>query len=158
MLTASKNHNLNKRNQLLFSLKKGLAWAGITIHIVGGTVAGIWTLIPTNLLPWGASQMNLIGYISHCSFAPISSLLLFGFALFGVLKARKRIDLKYNGLIVIGFGITGVILGAINTISLNMLILGLVGICLGMIFVAGVELLGTNFTLKRMNKDIESPK
>ncbi len=142
--------NVKTTNQLLFSLKQGLAWAGIAIHIVGGSAAGIWTLIPTNFLPWGSSKVNLIGYISHCPFVPISTLLLFGFALLGVLKARKRTDIKYNGLIVIGFGVAGVIIGAVNTISTSMLILGFFGIGFGMIFVVLINMVKPNFSQKRM--------
>ncbi len=142
--------NAKTTNQLFLSLKHGFTWVYIASFIVGGITAGIWTLIPTTLLPWGASHMNLIGYISHCTFAPISSSLLFGLALFGVSRARKRTDMKYNGLIVIGFGVTGVIIGVVDTISTSMLILGLFGIGLGMFFIIGIEMSMTKFSQKRM--------
>jgi len=157
LLTTSSvcSHTAKTKNQLFFSLRQGLAWVGITSFIVGGISAGIWTLIPTTFLPWGASHMNLIGYISHCSFVPISSSLLFGLALFGVLQAQKRTDLKYNGLIVIGFGVAGVIIGALNTVSMSMLIFGLFGIFFGMIFIAAIELTMNKLSQKRMNNDFE---
>jgi hypothetical protein len=47
------------------------------------TIAGIATLIPYE----GASKVNMIGYRSHCTFAPVSSILCF---ILGGINCRIR--------------------------------------------------------------------
>ncbi|MFX1473383.1 MAG: hypothetical protein ACFFBM_12820, partial [Promethearchaeota archaeon] len=44
-----------------------LIWAFIIAAIVGSAAAALWTVIPTEMLEWGASSPNLLGYVSHCS-------------------------------------------------------------------------------------------
>jgi hypothetical protein len=46
-------------------------------------------LIPTELLAWGASSLNLLGYVSHCSFAPLSTSILSAVSVTGILMAWK---------------------------------------------------------------------
>jgi len=66
-----------------------LVWAFLSAMMIGSFAAGIWTLIPTAFLPWGASYENLIGYVSHCSFTPVSSFILIGVALIGTFIAYR---------------------------------------------------------------------
>ena len=51
--------------------------------VIGGIYAGIWTLIPTESIGWGATKECYLGYIAHCSFTPYSTLILFAMALIG---------------------------------------------------------------------------
>lgn len=64
-------------------------WTFLSALVIGCLVAGMWTIIPTEQLAWGASKVNLIGYISHCSFTPISTLTLLGLAGVGALFMKK---------------------------------------------------------------------
>jgi len=75
--------------KLLTFLGVILAWALLSTMTVGSLTAAIWTAIPTASLPWGASDVNLIGYVSHCSFTPISTLILLGVGFLGVVLAYK---------------------------------------------------------------------
>ncbi|MFW9938493.1 MAG: hypothetical protein ACFFD5_12650 [Candidatus Thorarchaeota archaeon] len=52
----------------------------------GGIVPGILTLLPDE-----ASKPCYLGYYAHCSFAPFSTLILFGLALLGVVLLVKLI-------------------------------------------------------------------
>ncbi|MHA2141922.1 MAG: hypothetical protein ACXADC_05660 [Candidatus Thorarchaeota archaeon] len=66
-----------------------LIWAFIIAAIVGSLAAAVWTVIPTEMLEWGASKPNLLGYVSHCSFVPISTTILSIVSLVGMLMAWK---------------------------------------------------------------------
>ena len=69
-------------------MKLFLAILYITIiisMIAGGVSAGIMTLTPPEAFGWTVSNTNYLGYLSICSFAPFSSLLLFGMAFIGFL-------------------------------------------------------------------------
>ena len=59
-------------------------WAFMVAAFVGGIGAGIWTLIPTAWLDYGATKPCYLGYIAHCSFSPWSSIILFTLAIFGI--------------------------------------------------------------------------
>ena len=59
--------------------------------IAGGVIAGIMTLTPPEGFGWTVSSTNYLGYMSICSFAPFSSLLLFGMALLGFVLLLKII-------------------------------------------------------------------
>ncbi|MFX1408194.1 MAG: hypothetical protein ACFFBW_14690 [Promethearchaeota archaeon] len=54
--------------------------------VFGGIVPGILTLLPDE-----ASKPCYLGYYAHCSFAPFSTLILFGMALVGVVLLVKLI-------------------------------------------------------------------
>jgi hypothetical protein len=87
-----------------------IVWAFLSALIVGSYAAAVWTIIPTELLQWGAGKMNLIGYVSHCSFVPISTLTLVVAASIGVLIAFKLRRGRMIGkwilmMTVIGLGI-----------------------------------------------------
>jgi hypothetical protein len=87
------------KNVLLKSIKLIVIFAFLTIiisMIAGGISAGTLTLIPSDGFGWTISKANYIGYNSICSFAPFSSLMLFGMAFVGfflllkVIKYRRR--------------------------------------------------------------------
>jgi hypothetical protein len=59
--------------------------------IAGGISAGIIALTPPEALGWTVNNANYIGYISICSFAPFSSLMLFGMTAVGSLLFVKLI-------------------------------------------------------------------
>jgi hypothetical protein len=59
--------------------------------IAGGISAGTMTLIPPDGLGWTVSKVNYLGYMSICSFAPFSSLMLFGMAFLGLILLLKLI-------------------------------------------------------------------
>jgi hypothetical protein len=61
--------------------------------IAGGVFAGIMTLTPPEGFGWTVSKDNYLGYMSICSFAPFSSLMLFAMATIGVFLLVKL--LKY---------------------------------------------------------------
>ncbi len=67
---------------------------------IGGIVTGIWTMIPTTLLGgFGASKSCYLGYIAHCSFTPLSTIILFAMALVSLLlliKFGKFVKGKYR--------------------------------------------------------------
>jgi hypothetical protein len=114
----------------------GLAtiWAFIMAAIVGSLAAAIWTIVPTEVLAWGASTPNLIGYVSHCSFAPISTAILMTVSLVGVLmgwKLRKGREVA-KGVFIGTAG--GLILGLIGGIDITMFIGMGAGIGVGMVF------------------------
>jgi len=79
-----------------------LLWPTLLAMVIGGIGSGIWTLLPTDLVGWGASTSNYLGYVSHCSFAPISSFMLFIMAAAGLVLIRKfwrilcTIDIEFD--------------------------------------------------------------
>ena len=122
------------------ALKLSVEWGIISALIVGCLAAGIWTLIPTAMLPWGSGEANLIGYISHCSFAPISSLALIVLSLIGVLLATRIEQRNPIGYMVILITVLGVLLGALlNGIDTGMFMFGGTAIIIGVIL--GIVLL-----------------
>ncbi|MFX1447975.1 MAG: hypothetical protein ACFFCG_07540 [Promethearchaeota archaeon] len=67
--------------------------------IAGGVTAGLMTLTPPEDFGWTGSSTNYLGYISICSFAPFSSLMLFGMAFIGsilLLKFIKYLRRKFK--------------------------------------------------------------
>lgn len=115
------------------ALKLSVEWGIIAALIVGCLAAGIWTLIPTALLPWGSGEVNLIGYISHCPFAPISSIALIGASLIGVLLATRIEQRNPVGYMMISVATLGILVGMINGIDTSMFLVGGVAIGIGMI-------------------------
>lgn len=97
-------------------------WAFISAGFAGALAAAIWTLIPTELLPWGATNVNLIGYVSHCSYAPASTLILLAtvgvMSIFGYkLKQGRTI-----GLIIFTGTTAGLLIGLLGGIDITMFI------------------------------------
>lgn len=108
--------------RLIMTLGQALVWAFIVAAIVGGFAAAIWTLIPTEVLTWGANTPNLLGYVSHCSFTPISTSILSAVSLVGVLLGWK---LKRGREIAKGVFIGtagGILLGLTGGIDIGMFI------------------------------------
>ncbi|MHA2210525.1 MAG: hypothetical protein ACXABV_15310 [Candidatus Thorarchaeota archaeon] len=102
----------------------GLAaiWAFIISAIVGSLAAAIWTIIPTEMLAWGASAPNLMGYVSHCSFAPISTTLLSTVSMVGMLVGwRLRRGREIAKVVFIGTA-GGLLLGLAGGIDIAMFI------------------------------------
>ncbi|MHA2063554.1 MAG: hypothetical protein ACXABY_04140 [Candidatus Thorarchaeota archaeon] len=79
----------SKVTRFVTILGLALIWAFIIAAIVGGFAAAIWTVIPTAMLEWGASGPNLLGYVSHCSFVPISTIILSIVSLVGMMMGWK---------------------------------------------------------------------
>jgi len=123
-----------KRAGIITVLGLSLIWAFIMAAIVGSLAAGIWTLIPTELLPWGSVNPNLMGYVSHCSFAPASSLMLLAVSCIGILLSYKITKGRE-----IGFGIFigtagGLLIGLMGGIDITMFIGMGSGVGVGVVF------------------------
>ena len=122
-----------------------LVWAFVSAMIIGSFAAGVWTLIPTALLPWGASYENLIGYVSHCPFAPASSLILISVALIGSFIAFRLKRGRNIGIGVFLGTLGGLLVGLRGGIDIIMFIgMGTgvgVGVVLGLLIgiVKGIE-------------------
>ncbi len=115
-----------------------LIWAFVLSLALGSFAAGLWTLIPTELLAWGSNKLNFLGYVSHCSFAPISSTILFVASAIGVLLAYKITRGRTVGLgVFIGVG-GGLVVGALGGIDIVMFIGMGAGVGIG--FVLGLFL------------------
>ena len=114
-----------------------LVWAFLSAGIVGTLAAAVWTVIPTSALPWGATEVNLIGYVSHCSYTPISTMILL--LSVGVVSVIV-IKLKHGrtiGLVVFLCTLGGLLIGLLGGIDVTMYIgMGTgvgVGVLLGLI-------------------------
>ncbi|UCH05650.1 MAG: hypothetical protein JSW05_05655 [Candidatus Thorarchaeota archaeon] len=102
-------------------LAYALVWAFVLSLALGSFAAGVWTVIPTELLAWGSSKANLLGYISHCPFVPISSLTLFAASSIGIFlayKLRKRERVVGLGLLLGMAG--GMAIGLLGGIDIGM--------------------------------------
>jgi hypothetical protein len=80
------------KNVLKKSIKIFLASLYATIiiaMIAGGISAGIMTLLPPEDFGWSVSNLNYLGYMSICAFAPFSTLMLFAMALIGFILLVK---------------------------------------------------------------------
>ena len=110
--------------------------------ILGSLFAGIWTIIPSNILPWGSSKINILGYASHCPFAPFSSLILFGICVYGIKSVNKLGLNTSTGYMIFSFGIIGIFLGIMNSgIGFSMLIYGTIAITIGVVSTVVIGLL-----------------
>ncbi|MFW9958783.1 MAG: hypothetical protein ACFFCT_11990 [Candidatus Odinarchaeota archaeon] len=114
-----------------------LVWAFLSAMVVGSFAAAIWTVIPTSLLSWGADNVNLIGYVSHCSFAPISTLILLTTTVIGIFLVHRLRGSRTIGLSVFLATTGGLFIGLRNGVDIVMF-MGMgagvgVGIVLGII-------------------------
>ena len=114
-----------------------LVWALLAAAIVGSLAAAIWTVIPTEILQWGASEVNLIGYVSHCSYTPISTLILLSTAFVGAAISYKLKHGRTIGLVVFAGTAGGLMIGLLEGIDVTMYIgmgagIG-VGVLLGLV-------------------------
>ncbi|MFX1606982.1 MAG: hypothetical protein ACFFDD_13900 [Promethearchaeota archaeon] len=105
---------------LLMFLGVILAWALISAMTVGSFTAAIWTAIPTALLPWGASYENLVGYVSHCPFAPASTLILLFVGILGIFFAYKLKKGRGIGYGVFAGTMGGLLIGLLGGIDIVM--------------------------------------
>ena len=122
--------------------KLSLNWGFNALLVTATLVAGVWTLLPTAILPWGAHKTNLIGYISHCSFAPVSSIILLGGAAFGIYRAFKKKGRNPVGYIIFPAAIIATLIGIFTMgIDLNLLFVTGLGIGGGVVVVMVVELI-----------------
>ncbi|MFW9828409.1 MAG: hypothetical protein ACFFEY_12535 [Candidatus Thorarchaeota archaeon] len=109
---------IKKKISLLRLLKKSIKLFLVILYITfvialsfGPLVAGVWTLIPAMAFGWEVSKTSYLGYYSTCTFAPFSTIVLFGLATIGfvlLMKLRKYLlrktknsilYLKYKALI-----------------------------------------------------------
>ncbi|MFW9869850.1 MAG: hypothetical protein ACFFFO_10960 [Candidatus Thorarchaeota archaeon] len=132
-IVASKTEGLRG---FIKTLGLATAWAFISALIVGCLAAAVWTVIPTELLAWGAGAVNRMGYISHCSFAPISTLTLFTAAAVGVGFAYRLRSGRRVGKIVFLGTAGGLLLGAL--IGFDIVMFMGMGAGLGIGFVIGL--------------------
>ncbi|MFW9993948.1 MAG: hypothetical protein ACFFD4_18030 [Candidatus Odinarchaeota archaeon] len=129
--------NLN----IKLALKLAGNWGFIATLVIGCLAAGVWTLIPTEFLTWGSSKTNLLGYVSHCPFAPLSSLALFGISLAEMMVAVRMPGKNPVGYTVFITGILGILTGMlVEGIGTNMFIAGGIGIVMGIVLVIAFEL------------------
>ncbi len=120
-------------NRFISVMRTSLKYGILTLLIIDGLLTGVWTMLPTALLPWGASKSNLIGYISHCSFAPVSTLLLLGVSVAGILLLIRIKKLNPIGYTVMAIGILGMVFGIIKGISIQTFMLSSIGIGVGIV-------------------------
>ena len=116
------------------SLMYSVTWGFLSALVVGCLLAGIWTVIPTALLPWGAHEVNLIGYISHCSYAPISTLILVGASVIGIFLSTRIRGRELLGPIVYAATIIGAASGAAVGFDVVMFIYMGIGVGVGILF------------------------
>jgi hypothetical protein len=121
------------KNTLKTQLKNAFRWGLISLLVLEGLVTGIWTFIPTALLPWGASGKNYLGYVSHCSFAPISTILLFGLTAIGIVMIIRKPKIQLSGIVVSAVGVVGTGIGLISGISMQSLMLSALSVGIGLI-------------------------
>ena len=97
-----------------FTLKI-LSWCFYFGILSTNLIAAIWTVLPTSILHWGAKKSNFLGYISHCSFAPISTLMLF-FCCGWVIRKFRNKEIKFDiiKVIITLSGTIGFILGLVE--------------------------------------------
>ena len=97
-------------------------WAFISAGVVGALAAAVWTVIPTDLLPWGATSVNLIGYVSHCSYAPVSTLILLSTAgILGAIAYKLKRERTSGTIVFIGTA-AGLMVGLLRGIDVTMFI------------------------------------
>jgi hypothetical protein len=114
-------------------LGHSLIWVFLAALVFGALAAGVWTLIPTDLLSWGSSKVNLIGYVSHCSYTPYSSLILFVASFIGIMFSMKMKNRYPVGLIVFLGTALGIGAGLINGIDITMYITMGIGLGIGVV-------------------------
>ena len=57
----------------------------------GSLTAGVFTVLPAEFFGWEVSKASPLGYYSVCSFAPYSTLILFGMSAVGFLLLVKLV-------------------------------------------------------------------
>jgi hypothetical protein len=126
--------------RVLRTLGLTLAWAFLSALALGCLAAAVWTVIPTALLPWGASEVNMLGYVSHCSYAPISTFILGSTSLVGFGRSYKMKNGRTIGKVVYVGTTGGLLLGLLGGIDVAMFIGMGIGVGVGVVisFVIGL--------------------
>ncbi len=94
-------------------LTSTLLWSMVLTAIASSLIAAVWTLTPTELLDWGSQRANLIGYVSHCNYTPISTMILVGVSIV-FLPLMVRLIGKYG----LNYGVlTGLAIGLLTGIG-----------------------------------------
>jgi hypothetical protein len=65
--------------------------------ILGNLFSAIITILPAEIVGFGSTKMNILGYVAHCSFAPwstIISLVFVGLGIFLLIRLIKYLKLK----------------------------------------------------------------
>jgi hypothetical protein len=139
-INENQTNTSNVGRNFVSALKLSVEWGVLTAIIIGCLAAGIWTLVPTALLPWGSGEINLLGYISHCPFAPISSLTLIIVSLIGVGLSTRIEERNPIGYMMLSLGALGILVGALlNGVDTGMFIIG--GVTIGIGVLLGIILL-----------------
>ena len=114
-----------------------MVWAFLAAAIVGALAAAIWTVIPTEMLAWGSNEVNLIGYVSHCSYAPLSTLILLSIVGVSGIFAYKLNRGRAIAFVVFAGTLGGLLVGLLGGIDITMFIgMGAgvgIGVLLGLI-------------------------
>jgi hypothetical protein len=110
-----------------------VVWSLLSAAVVGALAAAIWTVIPTEMLQWGADYVNLIGYVSHCSYTPISTLILLSISTVGAVISYKLKRGRTIGLMVFAGTAGGLMIGLLSGIDVTMYIGMGVGIGVGVL-------------------------
>jgi hypothetical protein len=108
--------------RFVVTLGLALVWAFMSAGIIGSLAAAIWTVVPTEMLTWGASTQNLIGYVSHCSYAPISTTILSTVVVVGILAASRLNRGREIGKVVFIGTAGGLLLGLLDGVDIAMFI------------------------------------
>lgn len=127
-----------KRVLMTFGL--ALVWGFLSALVIGTLAAAIWTVIPTELLRWGASKVNLIGYVSHCPFVPISTVVLLGSTTVGSILIWKLNPGRSIGSVIFMATASGLLIGLLGGVDITMF-MGMgagVGIGIAIGFIVGV--------------------
>jgi hypothetical protein len=106
-----------KPRGILAILGLALIWAILAAAVVGSLAAAVWTVIPTEMLEWGATTPNLIGYISHCSYSPVSTAILLAAAGIGALlsyKLKRSKDIAFGVFVGTAGGLFSGLLGGVD--------------------------------------------
>ncbi|MFW9844406.1 MAG: hypothetical protein ACFFEV_07510, partial [Candidatus Thorarchaeota archaeon] len=74
------------------------------------------------ILAWGSSHLNLVGYVSHCSYTPISTIILLVMSLIAILLTIPLKSSRRIGAGVFIGGIGGLVLGMLRGIDIVMFI------------------------------------
>ncbi|MFW9805997.1 MAG: hypothetical protein ACFFFK_04650 [Candidatus Thorarchaeota archaeon] len=106
--------------RVLTILGLSVVWAFLSALTIGCLAASVWTAIPTEWLSWGASSVNLIGYVSHCPFVPISTFVLLGTSLVGLGLSYRLKKGRAIGKVVYLGTIGGLLIGLLGGIDIVM--------------------------------------
>ncbi|UCE10977.1 MAG: hypothetical protein JSW61_03340 [Candidatus Thorarchaeota archaeon] len=138
--TQESNHKRGV-GHLLRILGYALVWAFLISLTVGSFAAAIWTAIPTDLLAWGSTRPNLLGYVSHCSFVPLSTAILSVASVIGLVLTLKLKRARRTGQWVLMGVVGGMAIGLLGGIDIEMFIGMGAGVGIGVALAIVVEVI-----------------